>query len=643
MQLSALLIPLLALTSLSVLPAEETVETLPALEIRDRYLQPETRISLDSGLSSVLASEDWLRIGASDLAGALRRVPGVTISRYNVVGSYGGSDGGAVFIRGHGSARPGSDISILLDGIPRVVGVWSHPLLDTISIDTAAAMHVHKSPQPVLLGNMAFGAVNIIPNRQTPEELRTGIRASLGRWNTHAISTRAGIASDKGDILFMASQRQSDGHRPNASGKTRALFLNAAYRIHPHLEARYLAHLSDSRADDPQPEGVTIPVTERYDTSNAFQLIKVSAIDLPVQANFKAYLEGGKADWRQWHQPPPQPFPAQVLDTRTDSLNSGFHFNLSSASGTSFEWETGVHLDRIGGASTEDYAIAPDNRFDSIRMQTISPFAHLSWQHELPGGSVLRSGGGLRYFRHDTFENQTGSQLALAWDKQALSIQLQYARTFNYPGVFVSIFGRRPAPWNVGQQWQDLEAEKVDAYELTFHWKPSSRNELTLSVFRHDASNALRIVSPPPVGYIHNMGSYTTEGIETSLRTRITPALHTSLSATWMQSDTDIPNLPGWNLQASAVWTPHSLLEISMGYQHTSSQKVLNPRFSESPVPVDGFHILDASIRLRLPESFARHAVIFANFENLADAHYEYRPGYPMPRMAYAMGIELRW
>ena len=91
MQLSALLIPLLALASLSVLPAEETVETLPALEIRDRYLQPETRISLDSGLSSVLASEDWLRIGASDLAGALRRVPGVTISRYNVVGSYGGS------------------------------------------------------------------------------------------------------------------------------------------------------------------------------------------------------------------------------------------------------------------------------------------------------------------------------------------------------------------------------------------------------------------------------------------------------------------------------------------------------------------------------------------------------------------------
>jgi|GEM_PF-5134714 len=33
-------------------------------------------------------------LGATDLASALRWVPGVTISRYNLVGSYGGGDGG---------------------------------------------------------------------------------------------------------------------------------------------------------------------------------------------------------------------------------------------------------------------------------------------------------------------------------------------------------------------------------------------------------------------------------------------------------------------------------------------------------------------------------------------------------------------
>ncbi|HPS78378.1 MAG TPA: Plug domain-containing protein, partial [Thermoanaerobaculaceae bacterium] len=37
-------------------------------------------------------------LNAGDLANALRRMPGVTISRYELVGSYGGGDGGAVYV-----------------------------------------------------------------------------------------------------------------------------------------------------------------------------------------------------------------------------------------------------------------------------------------------------------------------------------------------------------------------------------------------------------------------------------------------------------------------------------------------------------------------------------------------------------------
>jgi len=58
--------------------------------------------------SAIVTDRQILDLGAQDLPASLRRVPGVTISRYNVVGSYGGGDGGAVFVRGHGSGRPGS-------------------------------------------------------------------------------------------------------------------------------------------------------------------------------------------------------------------------------------------------------------------------------------------------------------------------------------------------------------------------------------------------------------------------------------------------------------------------------------------------------------------------------------------------------
>jgi hypothetical protein len=40
----------------------------------------------------------------------------------------------------------------------------AHPLLDPLTLDTTDRIDVHRSAQPVLYGNMAFGAVNMISN-----------------------------------------------------------------------------------------------------------------------------------------------------------------------------------------------------------------------------------------------------------------------------------------------------------------------------------------------------------------------------------------------------------------------------------------------------------------------------------------------
>lgn len=66
-------------------------------------------------------------LNAQDLPSALRHTPGVVISRHNYVGSFGGGDGGAVYIRGMGSSRPGAEIQMLVDGVPKYAGIWTHP------------------------------------------------------------------------------------------------------------------------------------------------------------------------------------------------------------------------------------------------------------------------------------------------------------------------------------------------------------------------------------------------------------------------------------------------------------------------------------------------------------------------------------
>ena len=75
-------------------------------------------------------------------------------------------------MRGQGAGRPGAEIVTLVDGIPKFVGVWTHPLLDTLSVDLVERVDVYKSPQPVLFGNMSFAGIDLVPRRETERGVR---------------------------------------------------------------------------------------------------------------------------------------------------------------------------------------------------------------------------------------------------------------------------------------------------------------------------------------------------------------------------------------------------------------------------------------------------------------------------------------
>jgi iron complex outermembrane receptor protein len=68
--------------------------------------------------STRLVESQVQALSALDLTAALHMTPGVQISRYDEVGSYNGNQGGAVYIRGLGASRPGSEIKTYVDGVP---------------------------------------------------------------------------------------------------------------------------------------------------------------------------------------------------------------------------------------------------------------------------------------------------------------------------------------------------------------------------------------------------------------------------------------------------------------------------------------------------------------------------------------------
>ena len=157
----------LFLAAVALGAAEAAPAELPRLEVSATPIVRTEVFTKDGAEMWQVGREQLALQNSRDLQGALRRVPGVTISRYSPVGSYGGAQGGSIYVRGLGTARPGGDLRIMTDGAPRGSGVWSHPLLDSLPVEFLEEVSVQKSPHPAYLAD-AFAGVEMMSHcRQT--------------------------------------------------------------------------------------------------------------------------------------------------------------------------------------------------------------------------------------------------------------------------------------------------------------------------------------------------------------------------------------------------------------------------------------------------------------------------------------------
>ena len=205
------------------------------------------------GSESTVVSEKQIEdLNAQDLPSALRMVPGVVISRFNPVGSFGGGEGGSIFIRGMGSSRPGAEIQTLIDGIPKFVSVWTHPLMDVLNVDIAQNIQVFKGAQPVLYGNMAVGgAVDITTKRKTEDGFTASLQAAGGPYNRAVEVAQTGGKIKALDYYLVQSYRRSDGQRSDADGELQNYFGHVGYQMSGNWSAGVTFNASDNWANDP--------------------------------------------------------------------------------------------------------------------------------------------------------------------------------------------------------------------------------------------------------------------------------------------------------------------------------------------------------------------------------------------------------
>ena len=583
------------------------------------------------GSVSTIVTEDQIKdLNAQDIGTALRRTPGVTISRYNPIGSFGGAEGGGIFIRGMGSSRPGSEIKTFIDGVPMFMGVWNHPLLDLLSVDTASAIEVYKSPQPHIFGN-AFASINIVPKKKKTEGFQTNLHLAGGSYDTFI--QRAEHAGKIGatDYYLGQSFRTSKGHRTKSDGELTNYFARVGRELGQNWYASIFGLYTDNYAWDPGEKGADPLEREgKYGTEAMMGAINL-AHDYPnARGTIKAYANQGEG--QQLSRP----------DGRPDAIWEFEYYGVRGREELNL-WAGGEIILGVDHDITKGEGGSQGNKWDGHTHRITSPYVAASHLVGDRDGFYAIPSAGLRYYDHNRFSSETAPNAGLVFGYHNTQVYAAYSRGVIYPGLEVLVLSEYVNPM-LGESWRDLEAETLDHYEIGIsHAWPSVRGDLTL--FRDEGKNRYLIVPPPPPPPVFdNIGKYRTQGVEATVNYAPIEEVSLFFGATFLDSDPgDLPYAPNRTFSAGFNWEFVRNARLSMDGQYVSGMNVTSQARREgadNEMEVDSYYLVNGKISyLVRPRAHALDIEMFVSGENLTDKSYEYRPGYPMPGINGMAGL----
>ncbi|WGS85812.1 TonB-dependent receptor plug domain-containing protein [Methylomonas sp. UP202] len=630
--------------------ADQKPEELTGTEVIADPIIEENHVDEFSNVSAVTTEDQIRDQNAVDLASALKRTPGVQISRYNPVGAFGGDQGGAVAIRGQGAGRPGSEIKTYIDDIPMYMATWNHPLLDLLPVNGMHSITVYKGPQPHINGNN-FGSINLRTKTAVEDGLHGSGRLSGGFFGT--IIEQADVQGKYGDFDFSVAQgyAKSDGNRQNGYGELRNVLGKAGYQFNANWRSDVTFLYADNRAGDPGQYGVTAPIGE-YDTVAGMVAASLSHQHGSWQGKFTLYHNGGDGNWLNqgvyWAGWTGAAF-ASAPRARSNLLSQysmdGFRWKeqfspwqgATLLAGIDNEWLNGKINNLIPGSDEQIY------QFTTPTFRLTTPYVALSHDLVLNKEWTLVPSVGVRFYDHSHYASKVSPHAGLSLVSENLTLFGNVSNGVNYPGIDaaansgalanVPFFSFSP------QGWQGLAPESVDHAEVGLKASPFKSTQIDLSFFIDNVKN--RYVFDVSQGAYLNYSTYWMRGLEASIKQEL--IADWSLFAGLTLLNPSIENLPYTPEQAvtAGINGPIGPLRFSFDLQYQSRTWALNRSRNISDVNtqrVEAFTV--ANTRLALPISeLGKKGEVFVSVENLFDKRYVYRPGYEMPGIWGQVGI----
>jgi len=619
-------------------PKQEDVVTLPEVFVTAPAIIEGNEVNRLGSQVTFVTKEQILDLNAQDLTSALRRVPGVVISRHNPVGSFGGGEGGAVFIRGHGSSRPGAEIQTLIDGIPKFVSVWTHPLMDVLNVDIVETVDVYKGAQPVLFGNMAFGAINIHTKRMRDRGFSTTFHTAYGSYDTLTGSVEHGGKMERFDYYLLGGYRSSDGHRENADGELNDFFGRLGYKFSNGWDISLTFIKTDNWADDPGPADGSAPSDGRFNTLDYFTVATISNSYDWGNGYIKLYRDKGDIDWVDQEG-------TQGLNTLTDYQNQGLRARETLNLWEGGEILVGMDLDYISGEVIFMDPLDSDAEFPEETFRILSPYTALSQMLGTKDGFYAIPSAGVRYIKHNTYGNEMGPQAGLILGHKDTEMHVSYGRGINYPGIYARVQDEVFMPGD--NRWSEIIAEKLDHFEVGIAHEFDEFERIDLTLFYDDGQDRIVVSPPPPFPpVLSNIGGYSIRGIEGSVTLAPVSDLTLFAGFTYLDADPqDLPYSPERTFSSGINYLFKDDFKISIDALYVDGQYVTSRARQKGTVNVDwidSYFLMNGKISYEFELLYGDvECRVYLAGENLTDTEYEQKKGYPMQGISGMVGIDV--
>jgi outer membrane cobalamin receptor len=602
-----------------------------------------------SSQKTVVTQKQIADLNAQDIATALRKTPGVNISRYNSIGSFGGAEGGGIFIRGMGSSRPGAEIKTFVDGVPMYMSVWNHPLLDLMAIDSAKFIEVYKSPQPQYFGN-AFGAINIVPKKMENEGFLTQGQVAFGSNSTFITALENGGKTGAFDYYIGGGYRTSDGHRTDSDGELQNFYGRLGYDLSDHWNISIFNLLNDNYAKDPGVEGGNVTSKKgTYETRTWLSTATLSNKYKNTEGSIKFYRNKGEGDWLNNTTSTAGVYEDLYNDFLYYGIKAKQRFYLSGGSYLQGKGVllTGIDLDYTEGSYDQDLSNGKIDKWNEHDFNILSPYTALSWTFGNSDSIYFTPSAGIRYYDNSKFESEYAPHAGLTIGYSNTQLHTGYSRGVVYPGLEVMVMSEKVIPM-LKDSWKNLSAETTDHYEAGVSHKFGKFALVDVTFFYDNGHDRYVIVPPPPPPPTYsNIEKFTIQGIEASFSINPTDYLSLFSGITFLDPNpSDLPYAPDTTFSVGLNWKflEHFRLNLDCSYlsnMYVNSQA--RRKGDTNANQVDSYFLANTKLSYAfIPESGKYLAEFFIAGENITNEHYEYLPGYPMPGITFMAGMNFR-